>query len=136
MQVFWIVYFWIYTLMTLTGSLVVYGNVGLINLASIYELSMTASLVLGFYCYVFNKNIFSATFWKFIFWYVIVIDTVYRVFYNFTVFKPYLEFNLPTIFKSQVPTVYIDFSTFILGLLMSLPAYIAVYRISKSSFLK
>lgn len=136
MQVFWKVYFWIITILALTGALMVYGNVGLLNLASIFELSVTGSLVLGLYCYAFNKNIFSATFWKFIFWYVIVIDTVYRVLFNYTIFKPYLEFNLPTIFKSQVPDVYMDFSTFILGMLILLPLFIAIYRISKGSSLK
>ena len=136
MQIFWKVYFWIYALLSITGFLVAYGNVGLINLASIYELAMSISLILGLYCYVFNKNIFSPAFWKFIFWYVIIIDTTYRVLYNFTIFKPYLEFNLPAILKSQMPTLYIDFSTFILGLFISLPAYIGVYRLSKGNFLK
>ena len=136
MQIFWKVYFWIYALLSIIGSLMAYGNVGLINLASIYELAMSISLILGLYCYVFNKNILTHTFWKFIFWYVIIIDTTYRVLYNFTIFKPYLEFNLPAILKSQMPTLYIDFSTFILGLFISLPVYIGVYRLSKGNFLK
>lgn len=136
MNLAWKIYFWIYLVLLVPSLAIIYSGVGLLNLASFYEILMSISILLGLYCYVFNKKIAPKIFWIFTFWYIIVIDTSYRFLYNFTILKPYLDISVPQIFVSQISPQINTIENFIVGIFVAFPAYLASYRLSKDKFLK
>ena len=135
MKLAWKIYFWIYSILTVSGIAVIYSETPLLNLSSLWEIFMSLSLIMGIYSYLFKKNFLPRLFWVFTFWVIVVLDTLYRFFINFTILKTYLEINLPVFLSSQIGSNYMTFGNFFLGISLSIPTYIAIYRLSKDRFL-
>ena len=122
----WKVYFWIILVMSVLGLVFGYGRMQTWPLASWIEIVGSIILLLGLYAYVYKKKILKPSFWNIFFWFLIF-STVFDIMWAFTPIKTVLP--LPGWFSSKVITAGVEL---LLGVVISIPNYYAIYRLSKN----
>jgi len=122
----WKVYFWIILVMSVLGLVFGYGRMQTWPLASWIEIVGSIILLLGLYAYVYKKKILKPSFWNIFFW-LMIFSTVFAIMWAFTPIKTVLP--LPGWFSSKVITAGVEL---LLGVVISIPNYYAIYRLSKN----
>ena len=119
----WKIYFWIYSILTIIGLLVLIQYLVNFNLADWLSGLESILLVLGLYSYIFGKKIFSKKVWKIVFWVMLVfwIQTLLDIF----VLSGMIEKLLPFL-KISIP---ISSAEAVMSIIISLPGLLAIYRL-------
>jgi len=118
----WKIYFWIYVVCTIIG-LFAYINRNLF-FSDFTDLGMTILVTIGLFSYVYKKVILSKDIWKVIFIFA-AIGLVLEFVYRFTPFKLFAFF-----LESKVS---LDPLSLIIGTIITLPSYYAIWRLSIAS---
>lgn len=120
----WKIYFWIITIISIIGLFGLLGHSPLI-FGDLIGFVLNVLMLIGVYAYVFKKKIFSASIWKIIFWlnvilFVIAIVDLYFL-PGFT--KQYLSF-----LESKVSSAASS-GAIVFTLVLTLPTLYAMYKL-------
>jgi hypothetical protein len=123
------VYFWIYTILTVLGVLVYLPHLFTFNFATWEGLLESAALITGTYVYVYKKHVITNV-WKPIFFLMLSVCIIQLLLYSNVIpsLTPYLKFLETSIEQ--------DFGTLIITIILSLPAYYAIYRLAFQKIVK
>jgi hypothetical protein len=135
MNIAWKIYFWIYASISLLGTIMLYGSGPLLNLYTILSELLNVVIIVGTYSYVYKKNLLPKIFWFVIFWVFLVLSSIYSFLSEFTFLKSYISIQVPEYLDYQLPQDVLTLENFLIGLVISLPSFIAIYRLSKDKFL-
>lgn len=112
-----------------------YGSGPLLNLYTILSELLNVVIIVGTYSYVYKKNLLPKIFWFVIFWVFLVLSSIYSFLSEFTFLKSYISIQVPEYLDYQLPQDVLTLENFLIGLVISLPSFIAIYRLSKDKFL-
>ncbi len=136
MNKLWKVYFWFISVLAVSAVFELFSTVKVLNLHSILGIVSLTFMVLSLYSYIYNKYFFPSTLWAWYF-YLSVTSDIFDFLAGYTFLNAYLGFEWPEILQSQVGLgIEISLIDYILSTAVSVPFYIAIYRLSKNKFLK
>ncbi len=124
----WKIYFWF--TVAITGLAVIAEisypseSFGLL----LFDAMLLAGICVGIYAFLFRKTILSPQFWKYFLWFNVAYSIIYLV-YVFAPDAPYVEYLSFLAYSDEDQEI----SAFT-GLLISIPAYYALYKLSKGEF--
>lgn len=101
------------------------GQIATWTLIDFLEVIMGILTLVGLHSYVYKKVIFNRKFWNYFFWIQIVWTTIYIIYF----LTPLQEsIIIPQFLKGATST---DQGSFLTGVIISIPAYYALYQISQ-----
>lgn len=117
----WKIYFWIYTILTVPGIIFIYGKLSEWLLVDALEVGTSIAAILALYSYVYKKKIFSRSVWQIFFWVSVASSTI-EILYKYTAFN-----FLSSLLESRMVT---SGQEILLGIALSLPIYYAAYQLA------
>ena len=119
----WQLYFWIYSVLTVIGLIFGYGSKKSWSFVNFFEVVTSILAILAIYQYIHKKRLFSTLVWKVVFW-VILIGYGLEILYKFTPFDLFSNYLESKDISGGVELLF--------GTLISLPIFYALYRLSYS----
>ncbi|MBA3723811.1 MAG: hypothetical protein H0W89_02855 [Candidatus Levybacteria bacterium] len=124
----WKIYFWLSVAITVLAVTFEISypseSIGLL----LFDAILLAGICVGIYAFLFRKTVLSPQFWKYFLWFNVAYSIIYLV-YIFAPDAPYIEYLSFLSYSDEDQEI----STFI-SLIVSIPAYYALYKLSKGEF--
>jgi hypothetical protein len=120
----WKIYFWVMLVLSAIGIIFVYGQLEVWDLAALIEIVTSVIGLLGLYSVAYQKQLFSISFWKVFFWFVVA-SWVFNIVYVYTPLEQ--MFVIPEWFSSKAVSTGTDM---LFGMVFSLPLLYAVYKLA------
>lgn len=122
-MVFWKIYFWAYTILTVIG-LFAYTQYAPLLFGDMLSLILGVLMLVGLYTFTFGKSVFSPQVWAIIFWahIIFIVESILEIY----VLPKDISNTYLFMFKSVIP---VSANEILFGWLITLPGIYALYQI-------